>query len=211
MLGVISATKPQKKFQFIRLVKRAEMIPRGFAPYRYDVVTDAVFCAPFPVNIIFGLIQAILNGLRWWWREVCRDPKDAYEQGVKAGMAKRKKAYQTRVDELLENNTKWLNRARKAEEEVKQLHSMVDNMAKYIPGGGFIEIKDIDCDQKSHHRGSGDHTGIPGVRLSDLPTIWADDTRDQPMTAAEREKVNSWYKEQKFSDNETKKKDDHGQ
>lgn len=76
----------------IKRIHRGCVIPRFYGPYRYEIVTGDMLCMPMPFCFIVGLLQAFLSALKWSYREVISDPRDAYEQGYQAGKASKEES-----------------------------------------------------------------------------------------------------------------------
>jgi len=71
----------------IKKIKRGQMIPKFYGPIRRDIITDETIVMPMPFNIIAGMFIAITSSLRWFYIDICSNPRDAYEQGYNAGKA----------------------------------------------------------------------------------------------------------------------------
>ncbi len=68
-------------FHFLRLVPSHTMIPPFYGVAWVCYNQDAAYCAPIPLNILFGMLRSVWICLKCGWIRMPMSPRDAYNQG----------------------------------------------------------------------------------------------------------------------------------
>jgi hypothetical protein len=70
-----------------KIVRPGEMIPRFYGAAWYDWLSDHAVCMPLGLNVLAAVGRTAYFTIKHAGRMVQSSPRDAYEQGFRAGRA----------------------------------------------------------------------------------------------------------------------------
>jgi hypothetical protein len=71
--------------KMIKEIHRGMCIPAWYGVAWVIYEADITICMPIPLNLIAAFMRAFWLWMRWGYRSVPVDPRDAYRQGFKDG------------------------------------------------------------------------------------------------------------------------------